>query len=94
MGVYLFESQCGSFTCCLLDGKHVYFDAEKVKIISMSNRYFPESDGGDHWVGDRISRQPRTFYVVDAEGGDPIPCKSSKEAASLAQKLNQEPAHE
>ena len=33
VGVYLFEIACGSFTCCLLDGNHVYFDADKVKIM-------------------------------------------------------------
>lgn len=90
VGVYSFETKCGTFTCCILDGKPVYFDAEKVKVIGMSHRYYPESDDGNCWVGDHISKHPRTFYVVDAEGGDPIPCKSSKEADRLAQKLNQE----
>lgn len=32
VGVYLFETICGSFTCCFLNGLHVYFEAKKVRI--------------------------------------------------------------
>ena len=90
VGVYSFETKCGTFTCCILDGKPVYFDAEKVKVTGMSNRYYPESEDGTCWVGNHISKQPKKFYVIDAEGGAPIPCTSSKDADGLAQKLNQE----
>jgi len=94
VGVYQFETACGSFICCLLDGDPVYFEAEKVKIMGMSNRYYPESDGGDCWVGSYVSRQPKTYYVVDSKGGDPIDCKSWKAANELAQEMNQGLSHE
>ena len=89
VGVYCFETACGSLTCCLLDGQTVYFEAGKIKVTSMSNQFYPESDGGDCWVGNRISHQPKTFYVVDSEGGDRIDCKSMKEARELAHRLNE-----
>jgi hypothetical protein len=34
MGIYNFETACGSITCCIMDGIHVYFDADKISILS------------------------------------------------------------
>ena len=34
VGVYQFETACGSLTCCLLDGQTVYFEAEKIKVTA------------------------------------------------------------
>lgn len=90
VGVYLFETTCGTFTCCLVDGHPLYFDAGKVKITGMANRYFPESEGGDCWVGDRIVRQTKTFYVVDSETHERALCKSWKHAEKEAERLNRE----
>lgn len=33
MGVYQFETACGTFTCCLVDGHPLYFEAEKVRVL-------------------------------------------------------------
>ena len=55
-------------------------------------RYYPESDGGDTWVGHYWSRQPKTYYVVDREGCDRVAdCASWQEAVNMAARLNQEP---
>lgn len=56
------------------------------------NRHYPESDGGPTWVGHYMSHQPKTYYVVDSLGGDPIDCKSWKEAKAIADRMNQEEA--
>lgn len=37
MGVYQFETACGSFVCCGVGGHPVYFEAEKVKIFAMDD---------------------------------------------------------
>lgn len=58
----------------------------------MKRRYYPESDGGDTWVGHYWSRQPKTYYVVDPMGGDRIDCNSWKEASALAKELNEREA--
>jgi len=53
-------------------------------------RYYPEADGGDFWTGHYWSRNPKTYYVVDELGGDPIDCESWVEAKKLAKRLNEE----
>lgn len=45
-------------------------------------RFHPESDGGGWWEGNRRIEQPKTYYVADSEGGDPIECQSWAEAKS------------
>lgn len=93
VGSYEFETACGSLTCCLVSGEHVYFDAEKVRILTIEDRYFPQSAGGNcYWIGDLISRQPKVFYVVDSKTHERAVegCVSWEHAEQEAQRLNQE----
>lgn len=53
-------------------------------------RFYPESDGGGWYEGDRHIIQPKTYYVADRDGGEPAECASWAEAKALALKMNQE----
>lgn len=57
-------------------------------------RYYPESDGGDTWVGHYWSRQPKTYYVVDSVTLDRVgdDCKTWREAKLRAEILNAQEA--
>ena len=38
VGVYDFETNCGSFTCCSIEGNPIYFDADKVVVTDESTK--------------------------------------------------------
>lgn len=92
VGIYQFESACGSLVCCFVGGDHVYFDAEKVRITAAvggkSDRYYVGST--------YTSEEPKTYYVMDGLNQERAVdnCGSWKRAEQEAERLNQELASE